>query len=210
MANAVREAPPAWPPSDPQVLISFMYQGPVSSSTQVFALENMLHSTPLAGRSIPPRVAVGEPMPDFTLVDADGATRTLADFRGRPLVLRFSRAVSELLVCPLCLPGLEELKSVYDDFEASGIELAVLFSTAPDVTARIGESLGLTYPLYSDFTWSAYHGADTGHVFMAPRQAWAIIDADGILRWAWRVHEDGDTVAMPSDVLRVARDLFGS
>lgn len=210
MAQSVRADRPTWPPSNPRAFTELMYQGPVSTSTHAFPLENMLHISPLAGRAVGPRVAVGEPAPDFEIVGADGATRTLADFRGRPLVLRFSRAVSELLVCPLCVPGLQELNEMYDDFEASGIQLAVVFSTEPEVTARIADLQGLSYPLHSDPTWDVYRAYDTGHVLMAPRQAWAIVDAEGILRWAWRIGEDGSTVAMPSEVLGVARDLVGS
>ena len=206
-----RDLRPTWPPASSRVLTEIMYQGPVSTSTHAFPLENMLHISPLAGREVDARAVVGEPAPDFSIVGSEGIVRTLADFRGQPLVLRFSRAVSELLVCPLCVPGLQELNTIYDDFEAAGLQLAVVFSTEPDVTARIAELQGLSYPLHSDPSWNVYRAYDTGHVLLAPRQAWAIVDADGILRWVWRLGEaGGSTVAMPSEVLAVARDLFDS
>jgi peroxiredoxin len=210
MVQHARALLPTWPPADPRILMDIMYQGPVSTSTHVFPLENMLHVSPLAGRGVGSGAVIGEPAPDFSIVGADGVVRRLADFRGKPVVLRLSRAVSELLVCPLCVPGLQELNTTYDDFEASGVQLAVVFSTDPKVTARIAETQGLSYPLHSDPTWGLYRAYDTGHVLMAPRQGWAVIDADGILRWVWRLSEEGGaTVPLPSEVLVVARDLLG-
>jgi peroxiredoxin len=200
---------PSWPPADARIGGDIGIQGPVRSFTHAFPLENMLHVTPIAGRPAPEPVAVGDPAPDFTLLGTDGVTRTLADFRGRPLVLRLSRAVSELLVCPLCTPGLQELNAIYGDFEASGIQLAVVFSTEPEVTARIPGTQQLTYPLHSDPTWDLYRAYGTGHVLLAPRQAWAVIDGEGVVRWIWRLTEKADhVVAMPSEVLALARDLF--
>jgi peroxiredoxin len=203
---------PGWPAADGALFTEVLHQAPVHSSVHAFPLENMLHASTLVGRAAPLAVQVGDRAPDFVLVGLDGVTRTLADFRGRPLVLRLSRAVSQLLVCPLCRPGLEELNSIYQDFEASGIQLAVVFSTTPEVTAQIRETCGLSYPLHSDATWDLYRAYGTGHVLLAPRQAWAIVDGDGIVRWLWRMSAatGGHAVPLPSEVLAVARDLLAS
>jgi peroxiredoxin len=209
----VQQAPqgqPEWPPADGGVLTAIMNQGPMHSYVHTFPLENMLHASALTGRPAPSSVAVGDRAPDFALVGLDGVTRTRDDFAGQPLVLRLSRAVSELLVCPLCVPGLMELNEIYDDFEANGMQLAVVFSTEPEVTARISETQGLTYPLYSNPTWDLYRACGTGHVLLAPRQGWVIVDGEGIVQWIWRLGETGSRrVMLPSEVLAVARDLFG-
>jgi peroxiredoxin len=206
---------PVWPPADGALLTEVMNQGPVHSYVHAFPLENMLHISALAGRTgrgAPVPIAVGDPAPDFGIVGLDGVVRTLADFSGRPFVLRLSRAVSELLVCPLCRPGLEELNAIYDDFEASGLGLAVVFSTEPDVTAQLQLAQGLSYPLHSDATWDVYRAYGAGHVLLAPRQAWAVVDGEGIVRWLWRMGDatGGHRVPLPSEVLAVARDLFGA
>jgi thioredoxin-dependent peroxiredoxin len=210
MEQQVKSAAPQWPPASGGILTQIMNQGPMHSNTHAFPLENMLHASTLVGRSAPNPVAVGDRAPDFTLIGLDGAIRTLGDFAGRPLVLRLSRAVSELLVCPLCTPGLLELNGIYDDFAAVGLQLAVVFSTEPDITARIAQTQGLTYPLYSNPTWDLYRSFGTGHVLMAPRQAWAIVDGNGIVRWIWRLEDAGEShgVLLPSEVLAVAGDLF--
>jgi peroxiredoxin len=205
-----RQIRPEWPPADGGVLSAITNQGPMHSYVHAFALENMVHASALTGRPAPPAVEVGDRAPDFALIGLDGLTRTRDDFVGQPLVLRLSRAVSELLVCPLCVPGLLELNEIYDDFEASGLQLAVVFSTEPEITARITETQGLTYPLYSNPTWDLYRAYGTGHVLLAPRQGWVIVDAEGIVRWVWRLGDTGSRrVMLPSEVLAVARDLFG-
>jgi cytochrome c biogenesis protein CcmG/thiol:disulfide interchange protein DsbE len=43
----------------------------------------------LAARSAPSGAAVGQPAPDFALVDLDGNAVSLADLRGRPLIVNF-------------------------------------------------------------------------------------------------------------------------
>jgi peroxiredoxin len=212
MEERANDTMPAWPPADARVLTEIMNPGPVHSYTHAFPLENMLHASTLAGRLAPQPVAVGHCAPDFAIIGLDGVTRTLEDFSGKPLVLRLSRAVSELLVCPLCTPGLLELNDIYDDFDANGLQLAVVFSTDPEITARISGTQGLEYPLHSNPTWDLYRAFGTSHVLMAPRQAWAIIDGEGIVRWIWRLGDSGGShrVMLPSEVLEVARDLFSA
>jgi peroxiredoxin len=93
-----------------------------------------------------------------------------------------------------------------------GLQLAVVLSTTEAQTAGVVEHLELTYPLYSDESWDIFHAYGTGHVLSAPRQAWVIIDGDGIVRWTWRSGQRGSgrTVPMPRDVLAVASELFGT
>jgi hypothetical protein len=49
-------------------------------------------------------------------------------------------------------------------------------------------------------------------VLSAPRQAWVIIDGDGVVRWIWRSGQRGTRTAvpMPTDVLAVADELFST
>ncbi|MGD9798737.1 MAG: redoxin domain-containing protein [Acidimicrobiia bacterium] len=200
----------SWP-LEGALLTEVMAPGPIHSSVHAFPVENMVHATPLAGRTLPAPIAVGDRAPDFALIGPDGVTRTLADFAGRPLVLRLSRAVTELLVCPLCTPGLREFNAIHGDFAAAGLQLAVVFSTSPEVTARIPAAHGLEYGLHADPTWGLYRAYGTGHVLFAPRQAWAIVDGEGVVRWLWRLGDAGGTrVPLPSEVLAVARELFPS
>lgn len=84
-------------------------------------------------------------------------------------------------------------------------------STTPEQSDATIEHLGLNYPLYSDPTWEIYRAYGTGHVLMATKQAWAIVDGDGVIRWIWRSGQEGSTgVPMPMEVLAVADGLFGA
>jgi peroxiredoxin len=87
-----------------------------------------------------------------------------------------------------------------------------VLSTTEAQTAGVVEHLDLNYPLYSDESWKIFHDYGTGHVLSAPRQAWMIVDADGIVRWTWRSGQRGARggVPMPRDVLAVADGLFGT
>jgi hypothetical protein len=48
---------------------------------------------------------------------------------------------------------------------------------------------------------------------MATKQAWAIVDGDGVIRWTWFSGQDesaeGVAVPMPMEVLAVADEIFG-
>lgn len=197
---------PSWPLSA-RMSTTLMHQGPVSSSVHAFSLESMRSMRPATRVGTP--AEIGAPAPDFRIERTDGRTATLADFAGRPLVLYLARAVTPTLVCPLCTPALTELNDIADSFEEAGVGLAVVFSTGTDDTSAIATEAGLRYPLWSDPTWELFRAYGTGHVLYAPRQAWAVIDAGGVLRWAWRLSEaaDGAVLPLPSAVLAVARDL---
>jgi hypothetical protein len=78
--------------------VGVVNQGPLLSSTNAFRLEHMLAARPSA---ITPRQATVEPgdaAPGFTLDRTDGGRFSLADFRGKPVVLRLTRAVTDRIV----------------------------------------------------------------------------------------------------------------
>ena len=106
----------------------------------------------------------------------------------------------------------DDLTRTYAAFEQHGLQLAVILSTTVAQTAGVIEHLNLNYPLYSDESWDVFRAYGTGHVLSAPRQAWLILEGEGIVRWVWRSgqSEGGSRVPMPMDVLAVADELFGS
>ena len=77
--------------------VGVLQQGPMQSSIYAFPIENMAHMTPTASR---PRAGLhpGDRAPDFELRCTDGRIVRLEDFRGKPLVLRLTRAVTERIV----------------------------------------------------------------------------------------------------------------
>jgi hypothetical protein len=63
--------------------------------------------------------------------------------------------------------------------------------------AAVVESLGLPYPLYANPDWSVFETYGTGHVLYAPKQTWVGVDASGMVRWVWRVGDDGGLRRVP-------------
>lgn len=59
------------------------------------------------------------------------------------------------------------------------------------------ESLGLTYPLYADPTWSVFEQYTTGHILYAPKQSWVSVDAGGTVSYVWRQGGDGGIGRVP-------------
>ncbi len=92
--------------------------------------------------------AVGAQAPDFALLDAGSATRTLADIAGpRGVVIFFNRSLDW---CPICIAQTIELQGAAEAFEAAGWGLAVLTYDNTEALARAAERRELTLTLLSD------------------------------------------------------------
>lgn len=70
----------------------------------------------LASPAVPALVAVGEPLPDFTLTDQHGAPVTLSSLRGRVLAVTFVYSRCPLPdYCPRMMTNLREVRDRYRD-----------------------------------------------------------------------------------------------
>jgi peroxiredoxin len=191
-----------------------MNQAPITSFTRAYQLEGMLHLVPSATFLRKSALKVGDKSPDFKLTRLDGQVATKKDFIGRPLVLRFTRAINSKLICPGCTPGLPDLNQSYAEFTKRNIGLAVVLPTSTDNGHQLAEAMELKYPLYCDPTWQIFQDYGTGHGGPLPSQAWAILDAEGVIRWIWRAKARDskvwtESVPMPMAVLKVVDQLFG-
>lgn len=91
---------------------------------------------------------VGQNVPDFTLTDQRGATRTLASLMGpKGLMLVFSRSADW---CPYCKTQMTELQFRLEDLRRSGLGVAVVTYDPVTVLADFSSRRGITYPLLSD------------------------------------------------------------
>jgi len=92
--------------------------------------------------------AVGDHAPDFSLPDASGAVRTLADLSGpNGVVIYFNRSLDW---CPICLRQTMELEQALDRFQSAGWNVAVLTYDSTDILARVADQRDLTMALLSD------------------------------------------------------------
>lgn len=84
--------------SDFSPWVGVVNQAPLVSTTNVFRLEHMLAARPSAVSSRQGTLKAGQAAPDFTLERSDGGTHRLSDFRGRPVAIRFIRAVTDRIL----------------------------------------------------------------------------------------------------------------
>ena len=107
-----------------------------------FAQDNAAAAAAEAASSFGP--AVGEAAPAFTLPDASGADRSLADLAGAEgVVIYFNRSLDW---CPICLRQTLEIEAARERFEAAGWTVAVLTYDPQATLARVADQrqLGLT------------------------------------------------------------------
>lgn len=92
------------------------------------------------------RLSPGDAAPDFTLPDADGKPVSLADFRGRRVVVYFYPAAST----PGCTTQACDFRDSLTDLGDAGLEVLGISPDKPAKLARFRDAEGLTFPLLSD------------------------------------------------------------
>lgn len=127
-------------------------------------------------------VEVGQPAPEFTLPNQRGEAVSLAELRGRKVVLVFYPfAFSSLCTGELC-----DLRDRRGDFDDDTVLLGVSVDTKHALRV-FAEQEGLGFDLLSDF-WPHGKVAQAYDVFLPERgmatRATFVIDRDGIVRWS--------------------------
>lgn len=133
--------------------------------------------------------AVGSVAPDFTLRATGGSEVTLSAFRGDKNVL--------LAFYPLAFTGTctAELCAFTDDFSQFGGANTVVLPISVDSTDTLREykaKYHMSFELLSDFkrVVSRLYGVLNEEKFYSNR-AYFVIDREGVIRWAWQEHRNG-------------------
>ena len=124
----------------------------------------------------------GEPAPAFTLPGTGGRTYSLADYRGRPVVLVFYPG-DETPVCTRQLSTYNEDLAAFDALDAQ-----VLGISPQDVASheRFAARHGFRFPLLADTDKRVAAAYDTLGPLGFPRRSIVVVDAAGIVRWSHR------------------------
>ena len=138
-------------------------------------------------------IAVGEKAPDFSLPDHDGNEVSLADFRGRKVVLVFY----PLDFSPVCSDQLSVYQEVLPQIDDAGARLVGISVDSSWTHRAFREQLGLSMTLLSDFEPKGEviraYGAYIDKVGHGNRSL-VLIDEDGIVEWA---HESPTPLEIP-------------
>jgi peroxiredoxin Q/BCP len=106
----------------------------------------------------PVRLQPGDKAPAFRLPDADGNTVSLADYRGRKVIVYFYPAAST----PGCTKEARDFRDNLRDLNDAGIDVVGISPDPPAKLAKFRDAEGLTFPLLSDpdrktlTAWGAY------------------------------------------------------
>jgi thioredoxin-dependent peroxiredoxin len=92
------------------------------------------------------RLSPGDPAPDFTLPDADGKPVSLADYRGRRVIVYFYPAAST----PGCTKEACDFRDNLAPLGGAGIDVVGISPDKPEKLARFRDAEQLTFPLLSD------------------------------------------------------------
>jgi peroxiredoxin Q/BCP len=146
----------------------------------------------------------GDPAPDFTLPDADGAEVSLADFRGRKVIVYFYPAA----MTPGCTKQACDFRDSLASLAAAGYAVLGISPDKPEKLAKFRDRDAVTFPLLSDVarsTLEAYgaYGEKTmyGKKVTGVIRSTVVVDEDG------RVALAQYNVKATGHVAKLRRDL---
>ena len=127
-------------------------------------------------------LGVGDAAPDFELPGTGDRRYTLAEFRGRPVVLVFYPG-DDTPVCTKQLNSYNDDLSQFDDLNAQVIGIS-----AQDVDSHesFSSKHGFNFPLLADTDKAVAGEYGTLGPIGFPRRSVFIIDGDGVIRYAHR------------------------
>lgn len=143
---------------------------------------------------------VGTNAPDRTLADQTGASRSLASFRGKPLLVFFYPKDSS----PGCTREACAFRDAWDRYSEVGIQIVGVSTQSPESHREFIAEHDLPFPLLSDEDGELTEafGVNT-HLGLASRVSF-LIDAEGVVRAVFR---DVDPGVHANDVLAEASRL---
>ena len=137
-------------------------------------------------------IAVGEQAPDFTLRDQDGEKVSLADFRGRKVMLVFYPGDFS----PVCGDQLSIYQEVKPEIAEKGVELVGISVDSFFAHKAFQEKLGIDTTLLSDFEPKGEVARAYGSYLDAPlgfaNRTLVLVDEEGMVAWTHEAPNPGE------------------
>ncbi|SFA60950.1 peroxiredoxin Q/BCP [Rhodococcoides kroppenstedtii] len=150
------------------------------------------------------RLSPGDPAPALSLPDADGTTVSLADYRGKRVVVYFYPAAGT----PGCTKQACDFRDSLAQLNDAGLEVLGVSPDKPAKLATFRDEEGLTFPLLSDpekttlEAWGAF-GEKTmyGKTVRGVIRSTFVIDPDGAVEVAqYNVRATGHVAKLIRDL----------
>ena len=169
-----------------------------SASTLLAAVltVRILSATPALAEML----AAGARFPDWTLQDQSGASRSAAEFAGKPYLLWFYPRAST----PGCTAEGRGFRDAYAELQAEGLAVVGVSFDAPESNAEFARDEGFPFPLLSDTGKTlavAVGAADSSWRLMARRVSY-LVGPDGVV---WVAYESVDPSTHAAQVLADVR-----
>ena len=136
-------------------------------------------------------IEVGQQAPDFTLRNQEGEKVSLADYRGRKLMLVFYPADFS----PVCGDQFSIYQEVKPQIDETGAELVGVSVDSAWAHRAFQEKLGFEFTLLSDFEpkgeVARAYGSYIDRVGTANRTL-VLIDEDGVVAWTYESPNPGE------------------
>ena len=125
---------------------------------------------------------VGDTAPDFSLPGTDGRDYSLAEYRGKPVVLVFYPGDDT----PVCTKQLTSYTNDIGEFEGVGAQVLAISPQSVKSHESFRTKHGFAFPLLADTDKEVAGRYGTLGPLGFPRRSVFVIDKDGIIRYAHR------------------------
>ncbi|MDT9591943.1 thioredoxin-dependent thiol peroxidase [Nocardioides zeae] len=150
------------------------------------------------------RLAVGDTAPDLTLVSDSGEQVSLADLRGRKVIVYFYPAA----MTPGCTTQACDFRDSLASLQAAGYEVLGVSPDTPEKLAKFRERDALTFPLLGDpsketlSAWGAFgEKKNYGKVVQGVIRSTVVVDEDGtVAHAAYNVRAKGHVAKLRRDL----------